>query len=50
MELPLFEMSFRGVKILEEQIQDPTLRSQQVRFNAFLHKRASCAPPRGANP
>jgi DNA-binding LacI/PurR family transcriptional regulator len=48
-ELPFFEMSFRAIRILEEQIRDPQLRSQHIRFNATLRRRASIGPPRTAH-
>jgi LacI family transcriptional regulator len=47
--LPFFEMSFRAIKILEEQIRDPLLRSQHIRFNTTLQRRASCGPPRASS-
>jgi DNA-binding LacI/PurR family transcriptional regulator len=43
---PFYEVSFRALKVLEEQIRDPMLRSQHIRFNATLKDRASTAPPR----
>jgi DNA-binding LacI/PurR family transcriptional regulator len=47
--LPFFEMSFRAIKILEEQIRDATLQSQHIRFKTTLSRRASCGPPRASS-
>jgi len=46
MELPFYDMSRLAVRILTEQLDDPMIQSQHIRLNAFLHPRASCAPPR----
>ncbi|MGC9349275.1 MAG: LacI family DNA-binding transcriptional regulator [Anaerolineae bacterium] len=42
---PFYEISFRALKVLEEQIRDPLLSSQHIRFNATLKERTSTAPP-----
>ncbi len=49
MSLPFFEMSFRAIKILEEQIHDPMLQSQHIRFSTSLNRRASSSPPRASS-
>jgi DNA-binding LacI/PurR family transcriptional regulator len=47
--IPFFEMSFRAIKVLEEQIRDPLLQSQHIRFNTTLVLRASTGPPKASN-
>jgi LacI family transcriptional regulator len=44
--LPFYEISQRAVRVLLEQIRTPTLKSQHIRFNTTLKRRASSAPPR----
>lgn len=40
---PFYEISYRAYQVLEEQIHNPQLRSQHIRFNASLQVRESCA-------
>jgi DNA-binding LacI/PurR family transcriptional regulator len=47
---PFYQISFRALKVLAEQIRTPMLRSQHIRFNAALKKRASSGPAPEASP
>jgi DNA-binding LacI/PurR family transcriptional regulator len=42
---PFYQISYRALKVLEEQIREPLLSSQHIRFNATLEVRSSTAPP-----
>jgi DNA-binding LacI/PurR family transcriptional regulator len=46
---PFYQISYRALKVLAEQIRTPVLRSQHIRFNAQLKRRASSAPPVGGD-
>jgi LacI family transcriptional regulator len=41
--LPFYQISKRAVHVLLEQVRNPLVKSQQIRFHTVLNKRASCA-------